>query len=64
MSLPDYGSSQPRGVLVPRPRTNIYTVLLGVSAAALAVGCILLALEISQYGPIWTLPWNVPVDLR
>jgi hypothetical protein len=51
-------------VLVRRPRTNIYTVLLGISVAAIGVGCLIMLLEIWQYGPIWTFPWKVPINLR
>jgi hypothetical protein len=64
VSLPESSSEAPRGVLVRRPRSNIYTVLLGVAAAALAIGCIVLLLEIWQYGPPWTFPWNIPPNLR
>jgi hypothetical protein len=51
-------------VLVRKPRNTIYTALLGVAVAALAVGCLALFLEIWRYGPIWTLPWNVPAGIR
>jgi hypothetical protein len=45
-------------VLVRRPRTTIYTALLGVTVAALAIGCLALALEILEYG--WILnAWKV-----
>ena len=54
----------PRGVLVRRPKTSIYSVLLGISAAALAVGCLMLVLEIWTYGAPWTFPWNIPINLR
>jgi len=54
----------PRGVLVRRPRANIYTALLGVSAAALAIGCLLMVLEIWHYGAPWTFPWNIPINYR
>lgn len=68
MSLPELSSEaqadQPRGILVRRPRTNIYTVLLGISAAALAIGCVMLLLEIWTYGPPWTFPWRIPLNLR
>lgn len=59
MSLPGSSSEPPRGVLVPKPRTNIYTVLLGIAALALVVGSLILALEIWQYGSI-----SPPADLR
>jgi len=54
----------PRGVLVRRPKTTVFTVLLGVSAAVLAIGCLILILEIWQYGPPWTFPWKIPTNLR
>lgn len=58
------GTGAPRGVLVRRPRTSIYSVLLGISAAALAVGCTMLVLEIWTYGPPWTFPWNIPISFK
>jgi hypothetical protein len=57
-------SRAPRGVLDRRPKTSIYSVLLGISAGALAIGCLVLVLEIWQYGPPWTFPWNIPINLR
>jgi hypothetical protein len=57
-------SDEPRGVLVRRPKTSIYSVMLGISAAALAIGCLVLVLEIWTYGAPWTLPWNIPPNLR
>jgi len=54
----------PRGVLVRRPKTSIYSVLLGISAAALAIGCLMLVLGIWTYGAPWTFPWNIPINLR
>jgi hypothetical protein len=51
-------------VLVRRPRTTIYTVLLGIAVAALAIGCLLLMLSLWRYGAPWTLPWNVPTNFR
>jgi hypothetical protein len=38
--------------------------MLGVAAAALAIGCLMLLLEIWQYGAPWTFPWRIPVNLR
>jgi hypothetical protein len=64
MSVPEPSSDEPRGVLVRRPRTTIYTAMLGVAAAALAIGCLMLLLEIWQYGAPWTFPWRIPVNLR
>ena len=39
-----------RGIVVPRRRMNIDTVLLGIALLAITVGCTLLLLEIFQYG--------------
>jgi hypothetical protein len=64
MSVPEPVSDEPRGVLVRRPRTTIYTALLGIAAGALAIGCLILLLEIWQYGPPWSAPWKIPVNLR
>jgi hypothetical protein len=61
---PEVGADVPRGVLVRRPKASIYTVLLGISAGALAVGCLVLVLEIWTYGAPWTFPWNIPINLR
>lgn len=58
MSLPE-SSFEPRGVLVPRPKTTIYTVLLGIAALALLIGCAMLAMEIWRYGSI-----SPPANLR
>jgi len=49
VSLPESSFDEPRGVLVRKPQTTIYTVLLGIVAAALAVSCLLLLLEWSRY---------------
>lgn len=52
MSQPDLASSSvPRGVVVQKPKSNIYTALLGVSAGALAMGCLLLYIEIFRFAP-------------
>jgi len=64
VSLPESSSDRPRGVLVRRPKSSIYTVLLGISLAAIGLGCLIMVLEIWQYGPIWTFPWKVPINLR
>jgi hypothetical protein len=53
-------SDRPRGVLVRRPKSTIYTALLGVAVGALAIGCLALALEMLEYG--WA--WNIPTNLR
>ena len=60
----EVGADEPRGVLIRRPKTSIYSVMLGISAGALAVGCLVLILEIWTYGAPWTFPWNIPINLR
>ncbi len=40
---------QPRGVLVQKPKTNIFTVMLIVTFLALLVGCLLMFLELRTY---------------
>jgi heme/copper-type cytochrome/quinol oxidase subunit 3 len=40
---------QPRSMVVQRPKSNIYTALLGVSAVALFLGCIFMLLEVVEY---------------
>jgi hypothetical protein len=57
-------SGAPRGVLDRRPKTSIYSVMLGISAGALAIGCLVLVLEIWTYGAPWTFPWNIPINLK
>ena len=64
MSRPESSSDEPRGVLVRRQKPTIYTVLLGIIAGALAIGCLLLILEIWQYGSPWTFPWKIPISFR
>lgn len=48
MSQPDL-TSQPRTVVAAKPKSNIYTALLGIAAIALAVGCIFLLNEVGQH---------------
>jgi len=38
--------------------------MLMIAAAALAIGCLALLLEIWEYGPPWTRPWNPPPNLQ
>lgn len=59
MSLPDSSSDRPRGVLVRKPKTSIYTVLLLVALLAIIVGCLLLVLEWAQYDFQHTPPSNL-----
>ncbi len=54
----------PRGVLVRRPKTSIYSVMLGIAAGALTLGCLMLILEIWTYGAPWTFPWNIPINFK
>jgi hypothetical protein len=57
----DSRSTEPAGVLVPKPKSNIYTALLGIALAAIVIACLLLVFEISEYGAIWSRPWNASV---
>ncbi|MEM8865779.1 MAG: hypothetical protein AAGF31_09585 [Planctomycetota bacterium] len=52
MSQPDSGLAEPspRGVIVQKPKTNIYTVMLIVSLVAMIMACVFLYLEIGEYG--------------
>lgn len=50
MSQPDIQpEQQPRSVVVSKPKSDIYTALLGIAALALAFGCVLLFLEVLSY---------------
>lgn len=60
MSLPESSSDEPRGVLVRRPQTTIYTMLLFISLIALVISCLILAWEMWQYG----FQWKPPANLR
>jgi hypothetical protein len=64
VSQPESNSDRPRGVLVRHPTTTVYTVILGLSAAALAVGCLIMLVEIWQYGSPLTFPWKIPINYR
>jgi hypothetical protein len=48
VSQPDF-NSPPRAGVGQKPKSNIYTGLLGVSAMCLAVACLLLIIEINRY---------------
>lgn len=52
--------SEPRGVLVRRQKTNIYTVLLLIAVVALAFGCLMMILEWMQY----SFQYKPPASLR
>jgi hypothetical protein len=58
VSQPDSESTRPSGILVHRPTTTIYTSLLGVAVAALALGALFLFLELLSYDWIWNSPWS------
>lgn len=60
MSLPESSSEEPRGVLVRRPQTTIYTILLFIALMALVISCLILAWELWQYD----LQFNPPANLR
>ncbi len=64
MSQPDSNLDSPRGVLVPKPKTSIYTIMLIVSLAAITVGCVVLWAGIWDYGPPWSFPWKIPASFR
>jgi hypothetical protein len=49
VSLPESDFDRPRGVLVRRQRTTIYTVLLFISLVALLISCAIMALELVHY---------------
>lgn len=42
-------TEQPRSMVVQRPKSGVYTALLGISVLALAIGCLFLLLEWSTY---------------
>ena len=48
MAQPDF-NEQPRSMVVQKPKSNIYTVLLGISMLALMIGSVFLLLEITTY---------------
>ncbi|OHB81978.1 MAG: hypothetical protein A2W31_08950 [Planctomycetes bacterium RBG_16_64_10] len=55
VSAPTKAVSAPtrgRGIIVPKPPMNIDTVLLGIALVAITIGCLLLLLEIFQYGGV------------
>ena len=60
MSLPESSSEAPRGVLVRRPQTTIYTILLFITLMALVISCLILAWEMLQYD----LQYNPPANMR
>ena len=50
MSQPNFESDSPGGVLVPKPKSSVYTVLLILALLALLTACLFLYLEIGEYG--------------
>lgn len=39
-----------RGVIIKKPPTSIYTVLMIIATLAMLMGCIFLSLEVARYG--------------
>jgi len=60
VSLPESPSDRPRGVLVRRPQTTIYTVLLLIALVAIMISSLIMALEFLQYD----LQFNPPANAR
>ena len=58
MSQLDSKSTRPAGILIRRPKTTVYTVLMGVALAAITIACLLLILELNRYDYVWHLPWK------
>lgn len=58
----DSKSTRPTGILIPRPRTTIYTVMLGIALVAIALACLLLFVELTRYDYFWHLPWKARVS--
>lgn len=50
MSRPESSSSAPRGVLVRRQKSSIYTFMLLIAVIAMAISCLVMVLEWAQYG--------------
>ena len=50
MSLPGSNlADEPRGVVVEKPKANVYTVLLGIALVAIIIGCVCLYAELNVY---------------
>jgi hypothetical protein len=71
VSRPESSSEEPRGVLVRRQKTNIYTVLLLLAVLALCFSSLVMILEWAQYGFQFKPPANlrsaisaVPFDVK
>ncbi len=46
----DVMEAAPRGVIIKKPGTSIYTVLLMIATLAMMLGCLFLFLERARYG--------------
>ena len=49
MSPPASTANQPRGIVVQKPKADIYTALLGIALAAILLAILCLCLELSRY---------------
>ena len=47
--LDSTSANSPRGVLVQKPKTNIYTVMLIIAFLAMLFGCLFMYLELSRF---------------
>lgn len=47
---PSMSGGPSRGVLVKKPPTSIYTVLMILATISMSLGCLFLALEYAKYG--------------
>jgi hypothetical protein len=63
VSLPELSSDEPRGVLVRRQRSSIYTILLLIALLGLVFGCLMMILEWWQYGFQHKPPANLRSEL-
>ena len=45
--------SAARGVIVEKPKANVYTVMLILSLIAILIGCLCLYLEMKEYNFEW-----------
>lgn len=48
MSQPDL-TSPGRSVVVQRPKSDVYTIMLGIALTAILIACLLLFLELRRY---------------
>src|SRR3954469_4543250 len=63
VSLPELSSDEPRGVLVRRQRSSIYTVLLLIALLAVLFGCLMMIMEWWQYSFQYKPPANLRSEL-